>query len=303
MNIELNIGSNSPGTKKSGPSAANILILGDFSGEGRSNDAPSVGPGIRNMFTLDPNKLDSAIARVAPKIELKSGTESLSIPVNSLDSFHPDSLLKIEGLPGSAPPVDPEPLEQAAPARAQPAADDDNDFARLLGAKTAGPGAASPAVKSTLDKLIADAVADDAPAPVTSSATSAGDYSTQLREILRAQPFQQLEATWRSLQWLGEHIDYDETASIWLVDVDLSAIESWSEDLRRKVAAGPGSAAAIVVLHDYSSSERSELHALARLASGLKTIAFAGAAHSLVGFNGDLSAATALDARNTGVRH
>jgi len=296
MNIELNIDSNSSGTKKSRPSAANILVLGDFAGQGQSEATPPVGREVRNMFTLDPNKLDSAIARVAPKIVLNPGTGPLTVPVTSMDSFHPDSLVHLEGLARSAPHVEPEPAQQAAPAREPGAADDDNDFARLLGAKTAGPGATSPAVKSTLDKLIADAVADEAPATVAPDNGLAGDYSMQLRDLLHAKPFQQLESTWRSLQWLGEHIDYDETASVWLVDVDLSAIESWSEDLLRKVAAGPGSAAAIVVLHDYAPSQQAELHALARLASNLKTIAFVGATHSLAGFEGDISKATALDA-------
>jgi type VI secretion system protein ImpC len=151
-------------------------------------------------------------------------------------------------------------------------------------------------VKSTLDKLIADAVATDAPAPSVTKERPTADNGARLSEVLHARPFQQVESAWRSLQWLGERIDYDESASIWLVDGDMSAIESWSEDLLRQVAAGPGSAAAIVVLHDYSAAEQSNLQALARLASGLNTIAFAGAADSIAGLKGDISKSTALDA-------
>jgi type VI secretion system protein ImpC len=296
MNIEMNIDSTRPKIKKSRPSAANILVLGDFSGKGSSDTTSPAATGVRNMFTLNPNKLDSAIARIAPAIELALDDETHTIAVTSMECFHPDSLLKMDSLFASAGPVGTEPAEHAAPPKEQVAAGDDNDFARLLGGTTASPGAASPAVKSTLDKLIADAVATDAPAPSAAKERPTGDYSARLREVLHARPFQQVESAWRSLQWLGERIDYDESASIWLVDGDMSAIESWSEDLLRQVAAGPGSAAAIVVLHDYSAAEQSNLQALARLASGLNTIAFAGTADSIAGLKGDISKATSLDA-------
>ena len=296
MNIEMNLGSNSPKTKKSQGSAANILILGDFSGKRSDDTTSSAVEGVRNMFTFDPNQLDSAVARIAPTIQLDLDGTTHNISVSAMDSFHPDSLLKIDSLLASVPPRHAEPAEQAAPPKEQALTGDENDFARLLGGKKASADAASPVVRSTLDKLIADAVATNTQAPPAAKEGAFGDNSESLREILHAQAFQQLESTWRSLQWLGGRIDYDESTSIWLVDVDLSAIDSWSDDLLRKVAAGPGSAAAIVVLRDYTSSEQSELQALARLAGGLKTIAFAGAAHSLVGLKGDLSAATALDA-------
>ncbi len=296
MNIEMNIDSNRPKMKKSRPSAANILVLGDFSGTGTSDTVSSTAAGIRNMFTLDPNKLDVAVARIAPTIELALETETHTVPVTSMECFHPDSLLKMDSLFASAPPVAEEPLEQAVPPLEQAATGGDNDFARLLGGTTASPGAASPAVKSTLDKLIADAVATDAPAPSVTKERPTGDNSARLREALHARPFQKMESAWRSLQWLGERIDYDESAAIWLVDVDTSAIDSWSEDLLRQVAAGPGSAAAIVVLHDYSAAEQSNLQSLGRLASSLNTIAFAGTADSIAGFLGDFSKPTALDA-------
>lgn len=298
MNIEMNIDANRPKIKKSRPSAANILVLGDFSGKGPSDTASSTGTGVRNMFTLDPNKLDSAVARIAPTIELALAADTHSIAVTSMACFHPDSLLKLDSLFASAPLVEAEPAEQAAPAKEQATTGNDDDFARLLGGTTASPGAASPAVKSTLDKLIADAVATDVSAPSATKERPTGDNSARLREILHSRPFRQLESTWRSLQWLGEHIDYDESASIWLVDVDMSAIDSWSDDLLRRVAAGPGSVAAIVVLHDYSAADQSSLQTLARLASGLNTIAFAGSADSIAGFEGDIGKPTALDASN-----
>ena len=298
MNIEMNIDANRPKIKKSRPSAANILVLGDFSGKGPTDTTSSTVTGIRNMFTFDPNKLDSAVDRIAPTIDLALDAETHSIPVTSMESFHPDTLLKMDSLFASVAPVHAAPVEQALPPKKQAAAGDDNDFARLLGGTTASTGVASPAVKSTMDKLIADALATDAPAPSTAKEHPTGDNSARLREILQAPSFQQMESAWRSLQWLGERIAYDESASIWLVDVDTSAIESWSEELLRQVAAGPGSAAAVVVLHDYSAGEQANLQALGRLASSLNTIAFAGTADSLAGFKGDISKPAALDASN-----
>lgn len=246
------------------------------------------------MFTLDPGKLEAAIARVAPTIELALDDRTHSIPVSSMDCFHPDSLLKLEHLFAAAQPVAEEPQEQVAAPKEQET--DENDFSRLLGGSAASADTTKPAVKSALDKLIADAVSSDTPPPATRQENSGSDKSAGLREILQARTFQQLESAWRSLQWLGERVDYDESASIWLVDADTSAIESWSEDLLRQVAAGPGSAAAIVALHDYSVAEQSNLQALARLAGSLNTIAFAGASNSLAGINVDISKPTALDA-------
>jgi type VI secretion system protein ImpC len=149
-----------------------------------------------------------------------------------------------------------------------------------------------------LDKLIAGAIASDATAAPTPHENPSCDKSSRLREVLRAAAFKQLESTWRSLQWLGEHVNYDESSSIWLVDVDVTAIDIWSDEFMRQVAAGPGSAAALVVLHDYCAADQSNLQALARLASGLNTIAFAGAAASIAGLSGDISKAVALDASN-----
>ena len=296
MNIVMNIDSNRPKYKKSRPSTANILVLGDFSGKDRLDAASNANAEIRNMFTLDPNQLDAAVAKVGPNIEMKLGSETVSFQMASMDSFHPDKLLKTRPLQAAATPIAVDPPETPAPVDEKPARSPsgDDDFERLLGRAKSAPDAASPAVRSTLDKLIADAVAGDtAPDP---GENTPDDKSMILREVLRAPQFQRLESTWRSLQWLGEHIDYDESASIWLVDVDLSAIDSWSEDLSRQVAAGPGAATALIVLHDYSTTEQPGLQSLARLAGSLNTLAFAGAENSLAGLNGDMSKAVALDA-------
>jgi len=298
MNIEMNLGSNRPEMKKSRGSAINILVLGDFSGKGRFDAASEESRGIRNMFTLDPGKLDTAVARIGPAALLTLDSEAVTIPISSMESFHPDALLELDGLFESAAAVDADVPEQAAPAGQQVAAadPDDDDFARLLGGPKAAPDAANAAVKSTLDKLIADAVASDATAVPAPQVGPSSDKSSGLREVLRTAAFQQLESTWRSLQWLGERIEYDETASIWLVDVDVAAIDNWSAELIRQVAAGPGSADALIVLHDYSAAEQSILQDLARLASGLNTIAFAGATTSIAGLRSDISKAVALDA-------
>ena len=296
MNIEMNLGSNRPEIKKSGRSAINILVLGDFSGKGRLDTTSDENPGIRNMFTLDPGKLDTAVARISPAALLTLDSETVTLPISSMESFHPDTLLKMDSLFASAAPVDAEPAEQPTPSKEKAAAGDDNDFARLLGGPKAAPGAANPAVKSTLDKLIADAVASDATAVSTPQAGPSVDKSSALREVLRAAAFKQLESTWCSLQWLGERIEYDESASIWLVDVDVAAIEDWSPELIRQVAAGPGSADALIVLQDYCNDDRSNLEDLARLASALNTIAFAGATPSIAGLRGHIGKAVALDA-------
>ena len=88
------------------------------------------------MFTLDPAKLDAAIARVAPTIELTLDDRTHSIPVISMDCFHPDSLLKLDHLFAAAQPVAEEPQQQVAATKEQET--DENDFSRLLGGSAAG---------------------------------------------------------------------------------------------------------------------------------------------------------------------
>ena len=78
MNIEMNIDSNRPKYKKSRPSTANILVLGDFSGKDRLDAASNANAEIRNLFTLDPNQLDAAVEKVGPNIEMKLGSEKVS---------------------------------------------------------------------------------------------------------------------------------------------------------------------------------------------------------------------------------
>ncbi len=300
MNIELNIGSDGPVIKKSPPSTANILVLGDFQGSGGSVATSVTGSGVRSMFTLDPNQLDSAIARIAPKLAMSQGSDTLEINLGSMDDFHPDALLTQDSLFDA--PIQlqvPEP-EPATPPAAQPEKTDESDFARLLGGSTAGEDAPTSAVRSTLDRLIADAVATDSSATPASEPAGGltGDKTARLREILRMPDFQHLESTWRSLQWFGERIEYDESASIWLVDVNFAAFDAWSTALLQQVASGPGSAAALVVLHDFSDSDEDikNLGELASLADKLNTVAFAGVTNAAAGLASDVDKSVALDA-------
>ena len=105
MNIEMNIDSYRPKNRKSRPSTANILVLGDFSGKDRPDVAIEANAEIRNMFTLDPNQLDAAVARVAPTLEMTLGSATAGLKMKSMDSFHPDELLKMDALRTAASPV------------------------------------------------------------------------------------------------------------------------------------------------------------------------------------------------------
>ena len=288
MNIEFSMGPNDSARRLDEPEIRNIVIVGQF-----SNDA------VGNMFSLDPLEIDKHLARLQPSASVHIGDQDIELSFGQMDDFHPDALL--QRLPEFDTSVLTEP--EIPPAASPDDGEDSGDdmFERLLGKPKSAAGSASPTVKSTVDRLLADAVRSDNAPPRESAATRSGRdaWSTaMLRETLRSPSLQRMESNWRSLAWLGEQLDYDAETGLWVVDADTADIRGLGERLPGQVAAGPGTVHSIVVLREFGDSDedRGKLRELSRLAAALDAKAFAAAAPDAIGLSGNLDSPTGLDA-------
>ncbi len=323
MNIEFDVRFGKESARREAGAARNVLLIGDFSGAAAPGEAA-----IRHMFNVDPVELDAAISRVRPRVAVGVGDASSEVEFYSIDDFHPDELL--QRIPAFSAAME---LRRAlgdasrareaaeltrqwlgheavqetgadepqAPASAPPETSDDL-FSRLLGQDVNAAEAPSSAVRSTLDRLLKEAVDQDTtPAPDADAVKLQGELaawiSTALRELLHSPAFRGPEIAWRSLAWMLENVEVDETVDIWLVDVGSTRVGDWAAELPSRVAAGPGRADSLVVLTSFSADGDSltDLEALAAAASAVKARAFAGASASLAGLTGDIGSPLALD--------
>ena len=328
MNIEFDVRFGKDSARREAGAGRNVLLIGDFSGSAAAGEGA-----IRHMFNVDPIELDAAIARVAPRVSVASGDAALDVDLWSIDDFHPDALLKavpafsaamelrralgdssraseaavvtrqLLGIDGAEEGGAPE-ATVSAPDQSETS---DDLFSRLLGQDVSAAEGPSPAVRSTLDRLLKEAVDQDTtPAPDADALELRTQLeawiATALRELLHSPEFRRPEIAWRSLAWMLENVEIDETVEIWLVDVGDASVADWAAELPRRVAAGPGSADSIVVLSSFSDDADSlaDLKTLAATASELNVRAFAGASASLAGLTGDLGKPLALDGSDFG---
>ncbi len=326
MNIEFDVRFGTDSARREAGAARNVLLIGDFSGAAGAGDGA-----IRHMFNVDPVEIDAAVARIGPRVSVAVGDASLDVDLESLDDFHPDALLKSipafsaamelrRALGDSSKAaeaavltrqllgVDSVPDTTAAQAAAPEQEETSDDlFSRLLGRDVSTPDTPSPAVRSTLDLLLKEAVDEDTtPAPDAGAIELREQLevwiSTAVRELLRSPEFRGPETAWRSLAWLMENVEVDETVEIWIVDVGSARVVEWAAELPRRVAAGPGGADSLIVLPTFSddADSLSDLEALATVASEANARAFAGASESLAGLTGELGTPLALDGSDFG---
>jgi predicted component of type VI protein secretion system len=287
MNIEISMGPSGSPRRLDEPETRNIVIIGDFSNQPDGN-----------MFNLDPLQIDSYLARLQPSAILRIGDQDIELSFRQMDDFHPDKLLK--RLPEYDDSAATEP-ESAPPSTSEIRADSGDDmFERLLGKPKSSAAATSPAVKSTMDRLLAEAMSGENEAPSASATVHPGKdaWSTAvLRQALTSPSLKHLESNWRSLAWLGEQLDYDEETGLWVVDADTADVKGLAERLPGQVAAGPGSAHSIVVLRKFGDTDedRQALTDLSKLAATLNAKAFAAAAPDAAGLSGKLDSPVGLD--------
>lgn len=226
-----------------------LLLLGNFSGRGASGAARGVAAlRERPSRRVDLEMFERVLAEMAPQVALRTGAgEPTLLRFSSLDDFHPDRLFerdpRFERLRAlRARLLDPACFEEAAAelrthglskgerGRVAPMATADDPerdsvtLQRLLGDRSAAQGAGAPSSASPIDALIRRIVA---PHIASSSMPHLSSYLTaidevlgrQMRELLHAPAFRELEAAWRGTHWLVCRLELDEQLQLHLLDV------------------------------------------------------------------------------------
>jgi type VI secretion system protein ImpC len=208
-----------------------LLIVGDFAGT-----SPRAALADRPTHAVDLDRLDAVLARIAPSGVLRGGER---LGFSDLDDFHPDALWRRLPLfaslrearargPGPLPAPAPAP-PGAPPPSAAPGGGD--LLGSLLGGRPAAAAtpmppaaAASGSPEAAVDALIRRAMAGQA-VPDRRAETAAWNRAVdlaateQMRALLHEPAFQALEAGWRGVLSLLQHIEQDGTIEVHLFDL------------------------------------------------------------------------------------
>ena len=222
-----------------------LLVIGDFSGQ-----PAAARPALAQRPTLkvDVGNLDTVMQRLTPRALLPCG----EVDFAELEDFHPDSLYARLDVFRALREMrqrlsDPARFAQAAaelgqggaavpnlaPAAAAAAGSADAGLlAQLLGGNpvaqsasgAAAPAAAPTSAAASIDALIRRIVAphivpDIAPQQASLIRSVDAAVTDQMRALLHAPAFQQLESAWRGVQWLISSLELDEQLQLHLFDI------------------------------------------------------------------------------------
>ena len=222
-----------------------LLLIGDFSGQPATARKPLAE---RPTLQVDVDTLDSVMGRLRPRLLMPAAELGFA----GLDDFHPDSLYARLGVfralremrqrladtarfaqaaaelrqgvpvvPAPAPAVTP---AAAATAGTRDGGQDGGLLAALLGGNPVAAAAPLPAPSAGIDAFIRSIVAphivpDIAPQQASLIASVDAAITDQMRGLLHAPAFQQLESAWRGVQWLIASLELDEQLQLHLFDV------------------------------------------------------------------------------------
>ena len=226
-----------------------LLLIGDFSGRGDLNLGEEPTLARRQILAVDTDNFDQILARLKPSVRVAvPDAPPLELSISTLDDFHPDRLLRrlevfhalrdlrtrlqdplqfAEAAAELGLPASPATGAAASTSALSATESDSSAVARLLGRSpaTGEPSVAGAAAPSGVDAfvraLIAPHVVADTTAPQRAQALAAVDASMgeTLRTVLHAPAFQALEAQWRGLRWLLDHLELDDQLQVHLLDI------------------------------------------------------------------------------------
>ncbi|HLY58096.1 MAG TPA: type VI secretion system contractile sheath large subunit [Stellaceae bacterium] len=239
----------SPGTK------FRLALLGDFSGRANAGKLDTGEKlAAHKPIKIDVDNLDDVIARMKLSLTLALAEDgsTITVPINSMDDFHPDqlvenvelfeSLVDVRRNLGSKAtfdraarevlswsgeePLPPPPRE----ARGTAIATDRrlSDFARLTGRATATDGAGTE-IDELVKRLVGPFIQPERDArqeQLTARVDEA--LSVSMRRVLHHPDFQTAEALWRGVEFLVRRIETDDRSEIVLYDV---SAEEFAADL------------------------------------------------------------------------
>src|SRR5690348_5300977 len=183
-----------------------ILVLGDFSGDKARARASSQTPlANRHPIPVDRDCVDDVIAQIAPAIVLERGSgEDVTVPITSIDDFHPDHLYDTLPLFRS--------LRAMRARLANPAtfADAARELTSGDRAASASPETRAPAPGHVLDAILGEPIPADEPS------------DDPLQVLIR----RAIEAVWRSVWMLTRRLETDDHLEIDLLDVSAAELVS-----------------------------------------------------------------------------
>ena len=217
-----------------------LLVMGDFSGQPAAARRPLAE---RATQRVDVDNLDEVMGRLMPRLQLPAA----ELDFAGLEEFHPDALYARLPVFSALRQMrqrlaDPARFAQAAaelgqgagavpsasPLAPALAAADAGLLAQLLGgnpvarAAPAGPAAAPPAsvIDAYIRSIVAPHIVPDIAAQQAGLIASVDAAITdQMRALLHAPAFQQLESAWRGVQWLISNLELDEQLQLHLFDL------------------------------------------------------------------------------------
>lgn len=254
------LGSKRPPATKPG-AKFRLAVLGDFSGRANAGKLET-GSALaeRKPIKVDVDTLDDVIARTKLSLSLPLGGDegAVTVPIGSIDDFHPDQIVENVELFGSLldlrknlasragfdraarevlswggeEPLPPPPRRS----RAATVATDRrlSDFARLIGAPAAAPSAAERSVDEWMRRLVGPYIEPKRDARQEALIARVDEaLSATMRRILHHPDFQTAESLWRGVELLVRNIETGARMEIVLYDVsaeelaaDLAASDS-----------------------------------------------------------------------------
>ena len=220
-----------------------LLVMGDFSGQPAAARRPLAE---RPTWQVDVDNLDTVMGRLMPRLLLPAG----EVDFAGLDDFHPDSLYTrldlfralrdmrqrladpsrfaaaAAELNLARPDAAPAASAGAPAAQAEPGGADASLLAQLLGgnpvtqAAPAPPPSAAAGIEAFIRHIVAPHIVPNiAPQQASLIASVDAAITDQMRGLLHAPAFQQLEAAWRGVQWLISSLELDEQLQLHLFDI------------------------------------------------------------------------------------
>ena len=237
-----------------------IVVLGDFSGRGSQRNAKARGSGAIRAFAVDRDNFEQVLQHLNVRLDdmpVKPSGERGGVAIDSLDDFQPDLLLQrvasfralrelrtrlsqretfLGALEEAKSLLQPPSLtfneESQSPAETKPTSpqiDGGSLLDQILDANETG-STPPPRRLSEIERFAQAMMApysipadDPRQEPWLEAADQAAAFA--VRQLLQAQPFRELEARWRSLDWLVRRIESD-------VDVKVGVIYLSEQELR-----------------------------------------------------------------------
>ncbi|MEW8507100.1 MAG: type VI secretion system contractile sheath large subunit [Candidatus Thiodiazotropha sp.] len=254
MHFSVKLGKQGQGDRPGKPAKGfTVIMLGTFGG-GTGTGNP-LNEGVASLHPVDIDTLDALIAKLQPSLTIgERDDHSISLSFNSLDDFHPDGLLEqLGGYRLSTPVVTTDaPSESAQEATGLSGTSEASDesesaqatLSRLLGErpltveKQQQTGSTITSAKKAMIENVVRRIAENATEhseslTVESSSPDglqSDDRADSLRSLLHLEAFQQLEACWRSVDWLLHSTEADPAVRFYILNMPRDLLHQQRSD-------------------------------------------------------------------------